>query len=408
MMPYSIPSRGLWCQTFHSACKSVVIVWKAAVDISPKLLSALIGAIYDCALDPAKWENALGEMVAALECKNALLSLTDMRYDRLLLTRNFGMNEEWWRSFQDKHVPEVAAQLSAILASWPLDKPFVISRDLPSDTLQGSGYVEAFRSEGIVDVLQCFLIGSPKRFAGLALTRLEPQGIFADRDVELAGLLLPHIRRAVTISDLLDVQALERTHFTDALNALRCAVILTDVSGKIVHANRSAETMLRDAKAIRDQRGILQAVLTPASRELSQAIELAAKDDFQIGKTGLAVRLSEDDSSPVIAHVLPLATSELRSRFEPAAIAAVFIRNQEDTRDNAELLATTYALTPAETRVLSCVLAGRSLDESTSELRIAATTFRTHLYAIFRKTGVSRQQDLLLLASQLSPPAEVI
>jgi len=408
MMPRSIPSGGLWRQAFRGACKSVVTGWMTVVDISPTLLSALIGAIYDCALDPSGWENALGEMVAALECKNALLSLTDMRYDRLLLTRNFGMNEEWWRSFQDKHVPEVAAQLSAILASWPSDKPFVISRDLPADSLQNSGYVEAFRSEGIVDVMQCFLIGSPKRFAGLALTRVQPQGIFSDRDVELAGLLLPHIRRAVTISDLLDLRALERTHFTAALNALRCAVILTDVNGRIVHANRSAETMLRDATAIRGQRGILQAVLTPASRELSQAIELAAKDDFQIGKTGLAVRLTEDDSSPVIAHVLPLATSELRSRFEPAAIAAVFIRNQEDARDNAELLATTYELTPAETRVLSCVLAGRSLAESTSELRVAAATFRTHLYAIFRKTGVSRQQDLLLLASRLAPPAGII
>jgi len=115
------------------------------MDISPKLLSALIGAIYDCALDPARWEHALGEMVAALDCHNALLSLTDMRHDRLLLTRSFGMNEEWWRSFHDKHVPEVAAQLSTILAIWPADKPFMISRDLPADTLQSSGYIDAFR-----------------------------------------------------------------------------------------------------------------------------------------------------------------------------------------------------------------------------------------------------------------------
>jgi DNA-binding NarL/FixJ family response regulator len=381
--------------------------WIITLDISPQFISALIGAIYDCALDPSRWENALGEIVAALECQNALLSLTDMRYDRLLLTRSFGMNEEWWRSFHDKHVPEVAAQLSTILASWPSDKPFVISRDLPPDTLQNSSYVEAFRSEGIVDVLQCFLMGSPKRFAGLALTRLQPHGIFSTRDVELAGLLLPHIRRAVTISDLLDLRALERTHFAGALDALRCAVLLTDANGRIVHANRSATNMLREATAIRDERGILKAVLAAASRELGQALQMAAKDDFRIGKTGLAVQLSEDDSSPVMAHVLPLATSELRSRFEPDAVAAVFIRNRDDARDNAELLATTYELTPAETRVLSCVLAGRSVTEAAGELRVGVATVRTHLYGIFQKCDVSRQQDLLLLASQLSPPAEV-
>jgi DNA-binding CsgD family transcriptional regulator len=242
----------------------------------------------------------------------------------------------------------------------------------------------------------------------LAFGRHQTQSLFGDREVELAELLIPHIRRAVTISDLLDVQALERTHFAAALDALRCAVLLTDANGKIVHANKSAGRMLRDATAIRDQRGILRAALAPAAAELGQAIKLAAREDFQIGKTGLAVRLSEDGSSPVLAHVLPLAAGELRSRFEPAAVAAVFIRTREDARDNAELLAATYELTPAETRVLSCLLAGRSLAESASELRIGAATVKSHLDSIFQKTGVSRQQDLLLLASQLSPPAELI
>ena len=88
------------------------------MDVSPKVLSGLIAEIYDCALDPSRWEKTLGEMVAVMDCHNALLSLTDMRYDRLLLTRGYGMNPEWWQSFQDKHVPEVAAQLSTIIASW--------------------------------------------------------------------------------------------------------------------------------------------------------------------------------------------------------------------------------------------------------------------------------------------------
>jgi hypothetical protein len=35
----------------------------AAMDVSPRLLFGLIGAIYDCALDPSRWEKALGEMV---------------------------------------------------------------------------------------------------------------------------------------------------------------------------------------------------------------------------------------------------------------------------------------------------------------------------------------------------------
>jgi DNA-binding CsgD family transcriptional regulator/PAS domain-containing protein len=373
--------------------------------LSPQAVSELIGSIYDCALDPSRWEKTLGEMVASFGCYNALLSLTDMRYDRLLLTRSFGVNEEWWRAFQDKYVPEVAAQLSSIIASWPTDRPFIMSRDLAPEMIQRSSYIEGgFGPEGIIDVLQCFLIGSPKRFAGLALGRSKHQGLFSDREVQLAELLLPHLRRAVTISDLLDIRAVERSHFATALNVLRCAVILTDALGKIIYANKSAEQMLQEATAIRNQRGFLRAAFTHASNELSQAIRLTAAGDFTIGKGGIAVRLSKDDSSPVLGHVLPLTMGELRTRFEPAAAAAVFIRNREDAQDNAELLASTYELTPAETRVLSCLLAGRSLAESAEELRIGPATVRTHLDSIFCKTGVNRQQELLILASQLSSP----
>jgi DNA-binding CsgD family transcriptional regulator len=91
-------------------------------------------------------------------------------------------------------------------------------------------------------------------------------------------------------------------------------------------------------------------------------------------------------------------------RFEGTAVAAVFIRKKDDARDNAELLAATYELTPSETRVLACLLDGRNLAEAASELRIGRATVRTHLDSIFGKMGVSRQQDLLLLAAQLSPP----
>jgi DNA-binding NarL/FixJ family response regulator len=372
------------------------------VEISPEELSLLIGAIYDCALDPSKWEAVLSQIVSLLDCHNGVLSLTDVRYDRLLIYRTVGITEEW-QAIQEKHVPEINAQLSVALASWPSpDKPFVLARDLPPEYFENSAYVrEALRPNGIVDIVQYFLIGSPKRFAGLAFGR---QRLFSDEDLKFGALLLPHVRRAVTISDVLDVRAIERERFADALDALRCAVMLVDVNGGIVHANRSAEGMLKEGAHIRSRHNMIRAALPSAASELGEAIKLAARGDDQIGKSGLTVRLSDDDGSPVIAHVLPMAGTEFRSRLQPTAVAAIFIRDREDARDNAELLATTYELTPAETRVLSCLLVGRSLAEAASELRVAPSTVKTHLDVIFRKTGVGRQSELIRLASQVAPP----
>jgi DNA-binding NarL/FixJ family response regulator/PAS domain-containing protein len=372
------------------------------MEVSQQELSQLIGSIYDCTLDPSKWEAVLSQIVAMYDCHNAVLTLTDIRYDRLLMYRSVGLDEKL-RALQDKHIPEINAQLSQALASWPsLDRPFVLVRDLPPEYMENSAYIqEALIPSGIADILQYFLIGSPKRFAGLAFGS---QKVFSDSDLEFGALLLPHVRRAVMISDVLDVRAVERAQFTAAMDALRCSVILTNADGRVVYANRSAERMLKDGTYVRSRHEVVRAVLPSASGELGEAVKLAARGDVQIGKTGLTVRLSEDGTSPVIAHVLPLAGTEFRSRLEPEAVAAIFIREREDVRDNAELIGTTYELTPAETRVLSCLLAGRSLPEAASELRVATSTVRTHLDVIFRKTGVNRQSELLLLASQISAP----
>jgi hypothetical protein len=43
--------------------------------LSKGLLSGLIGSIYDCALDPAKWEPTLATVAEALDFQTALLSL---------------------------------------------------------------------------------------------------------------------------------------------------------------------------------------------------------------------------------------------------------------------------------------------------------------------------------------------
>src|SRR5262245_25269513 len=108
---------------------------------SPKLLSSLIGSIYDCVLDPSRWESALGEMVVAMRCHNALLSLTDMRYDRLLLARGVNLQEPWWSEFQKTYFPEAAAHLSRILASWDdPDKPFIVSRN--PEMMRGVAYYD--------------------------------------------------------------------------------------------------------------------------------------------------------------------------------------------------------------------------------------------------------------------------
>ena len=203
---------------------------------------------------------------------------------------------------------------------------------------------------------------------------------------------------------MLDVRTIERARMAEALDALRCGVLLTDARGAILHANIAAEHMLREGGPIQGSGGVLRATDPSAGAELRDAIAVAARDEASIGKTGTAIRLTEQDVPPMFAHVLPLTGGDLRTRLQPAAVAAIFIGARPDEQEVAEIAAATYGLTPAEARVLASLLSGRTLAETATDLEVASNTVKTHLDRIFTKTGVSRQADLMRLGTGLVPP----
>jgi DNA-binding CsgD family transcriptional regulator/PAS domain-containing protein len=249
--------------------------------IDAQTLSTLIGSIYDCALDPARWDETLVDFRGALNCQTAGLQLVDLGHNSMLLNRTAGI-EPYWRE-----------------------------------------------------------------------------------------------------------QQVERARMAEALDALRCGVVLADARGAILHANDAAESMLQNSGPIQGSGGVLLARDPSAARELSAAIRLAADDESGIGKTGLAISLTEPGTPPVIAHVLPLTGSDLRTRLQPAAVAAVFISPPPDEQGGAAATAAAFGLTPAETHVLASLLAGSTLAETAMALDIAASTAKTHLDHIFSKTGVT-------------------
>jgi hypothetical protein len=96
-----------------------------------RALSELIGSIYDCALHPDGWDHALVGLQDALECATAVLTLSDLRMNRILISKSVGL-EPYWQERIASHAPEIHEKLGKALASWPnLDDPFVISRHVP-------------------------------------------------------------------------------------------------------------------------------------------------------------------------------------------------------------------------------------------------------------------------------------
>src|SRR5262249_48140070 len=157
---------------------------------------------------------------------------------------------------------------------------------------------------------------------------------------------------AVAISDILDVKKLEAHTLAATLDAFATGVVLIADQCRIVHANDAARRMLSKGP-VTGTGGFLKARNAAANKKLTEAIILAQRDEARIGASGLGVALNSPSGGPTIAHVLPLARGDLRTRLMPQATAAVFIAPAEvEPEADISAVANTFCLTPAEARTL--------------------------------------------------------
>lgn len=79
-------------------------------------------------------------------------------------------------------------------------------------------------------------------------------------------------------------------------------------------------------------------------------------------------------------------------------------RADGDTRTRAGVrrVARDFGLTPAETRLLQCLVAGDRVADAATALGISVYTARYQLKRVLRKTGMHRQIDLLRLCLGLN------
>jgi DNA-binding CsgD family transcriptional regulator/PAS domain-containing protein len=370
-------------------------------------LSDLIGLIYDCTIEPDRWPETMHQICDDLACFLCAIYRVDLENSQVAFLRQWN-GEAHRLALLEKHGPDVAGiyQTAQAVRGQPIDEPLVLTRHLPRDTwVQTRYYTEWAKPRGVCDSIQTMVLREPRRIGIFAANRHESVGPVTDREVAILRLLAPHIRRAVTIGDLMDLKKVEVQALGSTLDHLAAGVIVVGEGNRILHANDSARRMFATGSPVRSSNGRLAARGARAGAELVKAIDLARSDESGIGAAGIGVPLADESGEPAIAHVLPLARGDLRTRLVPQATAAIFVTRAEQA-PSADIgaVAATFGLTPAETRVVRQLLLGMTLVEAADALGIAESTAKTHLGRIFSKTGVARQADLVALVHRLVPP----
>lgn len=371
--------------------------------------SDLIGSIYECALDPAAWTPTLQAICEAVNGLSAGIVVLDYagRGDRLV--HDWGPAQGWGNRFA-----EVAGSVKRIhrqflgIQDERASEPILLPQDLADaeQVFATPFYRQWAAPQGIHQVLEAIALSEPTRLGLFCITRHVETGRFSEQQIRLVRRLAPHIRRVITISDLLDLRAVERDAFAATIDSLSTAVCIVSASSLIVHANLKARELIVAQTPIRVESGYLRANWAGASQQLAEAITRAARRPGMVEGAGLGVRLSSPDRSGVIAYVLPLAPTAAPAGLVPEPLVAVFVRTSEPPGfENLDAIGRCFGFTPAETRVVEALSSGRTLAETAEMLGIGTTTAKSHLHSVFTKSNVSRQADLLALIERLTPMA---
>jgi DNA-binding CsgD family transcriptional regulator len=369
-------------------------------------LSALIGDIYDAALDPTPWVDVLrktrafiGGWAIALSWKDAAAKRGGSQFDE-------GNQVPPYRQlYFDKYVKLDPCTTGQFFAE--IGEPIATADLIPyEEFLQTRFYKEWVQPQGLVDGAIAVLDKSTTNFSFLALFRHQRDGRFDAEARRRMRLVAPHFRRAVLIGEVIDLAKAEAASLADTLDGISAAMVLVDATGRIVHANAAGHVMLDRADVVHADAGRLAVKDPQADQALADTFATAGDGDAAVGIKAIAVPLVARGGERYVAHVLPLTSgARRRAGTSYAAVAALFVHKAAlDTPSPPEAIAKAYKLTPMELRVLLAVVEIGGVPEVAEALGIAETTVKTHLHQTYRKTGANRQADLVKLLAAFSNP----
>lgn len=369
-------------------------------------LSALIGSIYDTALQPEKWPNALAGITGYLNGKATLFGLHDAAARTGDVFYSWGDDPK----YTELYFTQYARLNPTVVPSSLHVKPgevFSISTVVPYDEFcRTRMYLEWVKPQGYGDATHVLIEKSATSFAHLGTVHRPEDSPAGEEARARMRLLAPHICRAVAISKILDFHKAEAATLSSAIDQIAAGIFLVRGAGEIAYANAAARTLLDEKIIVREDDGGLTILDRSAEKAFREALIAAASGDGLGSQAGSTVALSARDGSRFVAHILSLTVGDRKqvgNRLD--AVAAVFLHQAGmQTPTFFEAVGHHFKLSPSELRVLFAIVEVGGVPEVATVLGVSEETVRTHLKHLFAKTGTNRQADLVRLIAAYANP----
>src|SRR5215510_1161790 len=239
-------------------------------------LSKLAEAIYDTVLDSALWTSALAKVTDFVEgqaggllSKDSVSKSGNAYYHVGVDPHYLGLYaESYWRFDPMAALPFCEVEQ---IASIPELVPY-------DEFREGRFFREWVEPQGWIDAANAVLEKSVTSCAYLSIIRSKARGMVDDEMRRRMALVVPHVRRAVLIGRVIDLQQIQAASFADALDGISAGLFLVDANARIIHANEAGHAMLLMDDFLR----MVDGRLVASDQEVDQAL----RESFSAARNG--------------------------------------------------------------------------------------------------------------------------
>lgn len=364
----------------------------ANIELDLAEYNRIVSALYDASLESRGWPNALEMLRALFQANYVTLILRSPEEGNLGLMIAVGVEGG------DRVTYLPYGHDSTPFVNQPTDKVFTVEDLMTEAEWRRMPYFLHWCAPKDVFHVMGADISTPDggklRFR---ITRGEAGSKFDTVNRARCEMLLPHLRRALHVHNLLDRSESMGALYSQAMGKLSVGTVVLDESGKVLEQNLIARELLSSNDGLKLVGGRLEASYPSDNRELQQLIRNAfvrnAGTPPTIAQAMSVSRPSGQVSLGVVVEPVP-SQEWAEGKGQPAAV--VYIRDAAG-KSLASMAAAKqlFNLTPAETALAMELANGLSLEEAAEALNIRRNTARAHLRSIFSKTGVRRQTELV-------------
>ncbi len=362
----------------------------------------LVGQIYDAALEPGLWRDALSRLAAHTGADGWHLLGWDVERgtdilglitEGLLTAGALSNYNAYYGTIDPRR--EISAQFGpgmVMSCHRHFDERFVSDSEFFQDMLLPLGLRYSMGG--------C-LLRSPAVNFQVGLMRAPQRGPFGAEQEQLLLRLMPHFDRALRLMEQGQTLARAAEISAAGLDAKPLAVIAVDRAGRLRYCNRQGERMLKSGEPLRVSSGVLVCARRDQQSRFAAAVGTIAKSRRPANLL-LPGNRNRDERYCLTLMPPPVDGTFAQTGVRDGVLCLVAPVGRRRIATTRQLMAL-FRLSPGEARLARALAAGESLDGYAQDSGVKLATVKSQLRSIFSKTDTDRQAALVGLV--LAVPA---